>query len=108
MASCDLFVLNSSYEGMPHVVLEAMALGLPVVATAVGGTAEIIRHGHNGLLIGTEHTELRQAIAQVLGDRGLRAQLRINGRDTVAGFTRTAMSQKTEAALVAVAEGRCQ
>jgi len=51
MAACDIFVLNSSYEGFPHVVLEAMCAGLPVVATAVGGTPELVRDGENGLLI---------------------------------------------------------
>jgi glycosyltransferase involved in cell wall biosynthesis len=106
MALCDLFVLNSSYEGLPHVVLEAMALGLPVVATAVGGTGEIIRHRQNGLLIGTERSELRQAIAEVLSDRELRRRLGDGGRKTVAEFTKAAMIERTEAALISVVEAR--
>lgn len=51
MAACDLLVLNSTYEGLPHVVLEAQVLGLPVVATAVGGTSELIQEGVNGYLV---------------------------------------------------------
>lgn len=47
----DLFVQSSDYEGTPNVVLEAMALETPVVATAVGGTAELIENGVHGLLL---------------------------------------------------------
>jgi glycosyltransferase involved in cell wall biosynthesis len=48
LQACDLFVLNSSYEGLPHVVLEALDAGLPVVAAAAGGTPEAIRAGVDG------------------------------------------------------------
>lgn len=51
MRQADVFVLNSSYEGLPHVVLEAMEAQVPVIATDVGGTGEVIQDGRSGLLI---------------------------------------------------------
>ena len=47
----DIFVLTSDYEGLPNVLLEAMASGLPVVATSVGGVPAIVRHGDTGFLV---------------------------------------------------------
>ena len=50
LAASDLFALFSSYEGNPMALMEAMAAGLPVVATSVGGVPEIVAHGETGLL----------------------------------------------------------
>jgi glycosyltransferase involved in cell wall biosynthesis len=51
LRASDIFVLNSTYEGLPHVVLEALQAGVPVIATDVGGTREVIEPGMNGLLV---------------------------------------------------------
>jgi glycosyltransferase involved in cell wall biosynthesis len=67
----DLFVQSSDYEGTPNAVLEAMAMETPLVATAAGGTAEIARHGLEGLIVPVSRPEaLVEAIRKALGDRG--------------------------------------
>ncbi len=76
VAGADVFVLNSSYEGLPHVVLEAMACGTPVVATNVGGTGEVVIDGETGLLIPPhDDIALRQAVNRILSEPGLAARL---------------------------------
>jgi glycosyltransferase involved in cell wall biosynthesis len=63
----DVFVQSSDYEGTPNVVLEAMALETPIVATDVGGTSELMEHGVDGLLVPPREPEiLAEAIEQVL------------------------------------------
>jgi glycosyltransferase involved in cell wall biosynthesis len=71
-----LFVLNSSYEGLPHVVLEAKAAGVAVLATTAGGTPEIVHHGVDGWLIPpNDKPALVEAVCQLLGDAQIRANL---------------------------------
>jgi glycosyltransferase involved in cell wall biosynthesis len=68
--SADYFILPSaSGEGLPLVLLEAMACGLPVIATAVGGTPEIIRHMKNGVLVPPRNPEaMADALSKLLSE----------------------------------------
>ncbi len=54
--ACDIFVLNSGYEGLSHTILEAQAHGMPVAVSNAGGNGEIVRHGVNGLLFRNDQT----------------------------------------------------
>lgn len=63
----DIFVLPSLWEGLPNAVIEAMASGLPVVATDVGGTGELIRDGETGLLVAPRSAEaIAEAVCRLL------------------------------------------
>jgi glycosyltransferase involved in cell wall biosynthesis len=72
----DASVLTSAWENFPHTVVEALAVGTPVLATAVGGVAEVVRDGENGLLVPQGDVDaLAGAIRRFLDDDGLRARL---------------------------------
>ncbi|HEX9654876.1 MAG TPA: glycosyltransferase [bacterium] len=80
----DIFVLPSLYEGLPNVVLEAMATGLPVVATAVDGTAELIVDNETGFLLPPKNPpELASKIVFLLDDAGRRKRFGVKGRERV-------------------------
>jgi len=80
----DVFVLNSLREGLPNVLLEAMALGVPVVATRIGGIPQVVEHDGNGLLIDADsEDQLTAALERLLGDAGLRERLAENARRTI-------------------------
>lgn len=91
-----IFVLNSGYEGFPHIILEAMACGLPVITTNVCGNPEIIQDGYNGLLV--EHNnkkQIKNAILRVLEDENLRKRLIENGYKILEKFKLEDMINKT-------------
>jgi glycosyltransferase involved in cell wall biosynthesis len=73
LRAMDIFVISSDHEGLPMVLLEAMALGVPVVSRAVGGIPEVIEDGRSGLLVGTAEPEaLAVRCAALLADAGER------------------------------------
>ncbi|MBV9380215.1 MAG: glycosyltransferase family 4 protein [Streptosporangiaceae bacterium] len=83
----DLFVLPSLYEDLSSALIEAMAAGLPVVATRVGGTADLVRDGENGLLVTPrDPAALAAAIGRLLADPGLAARLSSAARQTAAAY----------------------
>lgn len=82
LASLDVFVLSSRSEGLPLALLEAMATGLPVVATQVGGVAEVLEHGSAGLLVPPgDEASLRRSLAALMADRGAAQELGDHARD---------------------------
>lgn len=87
--NATVFVLPSHYEGLPTVLLEAMACGTPVVATTVGGCPEVIEDEVNGLLVSPgEPAALSDAIDSVLNDAEMRGRLGRNARQTILnGYT---------------------
>ena len=106
--SARLFVLNSSYEGLPHVVLEAKAAGVAVVASAAGGTPETISDGVDGMLFGVnDGAALKQVVRRLLDDGVTRRRIAEAGmRQVHRGFPFLDMAAATESLLAGAASGR--
>jgi glycosyltransferase involved in cell wall biosynthesis len=69
MADHDLFILPSRYEGMPKVVIEAMASGIPVLVSDAPGNRDVVRHGENGFLCGLSADSLAGSIRSIKENR---------------------------------------
>jgi L-malate glycosyltransferase len=89
MRALDLLVVNSHTEAFALTVLEGLASGTAILATAVDGTPEMIRHGENGWLVpARDRQTLAEAMLLLLGDQNLREQIGGNGRrDAMARFS---------------------
>jgi len=99
MFASDIFVLTSLWEGLPGVVLEAMAVGLPVVATDVGGTPELVEDGTNGFLIPPGNPmKMADAIEKLINMSGeARRKIGSMGKEIVKEkFTVETMARKHE------------
>jgi glycosyltransferase involved in cell wall biosynthesis len=87
IAAFDLFFLASRAEGLPNVVLEAQAAGIPVVATDVGGVAEAVLPGQTAILVAPQDAtaeRLRRTLLEALDDRALRGRTRTDGPALIA------------------------
>ncbi|HUY05359.1 MAG TPA: glycosyltransferase family 4 protein [Candidatus Paceibacterota bacterium] len=92
MASARAFVLNSSYEGLSHFLIEALSLGVPTIATAVGGNHEVITDEETGLLVPFgDVAALVAALTRVLSDEDVRARLSARAKESAHRFSTETM-----------------
>ncbi|MFQ5718256.1 MAG: glycosyltransferase family 4 protein [Acidobacteriota bacterium] len=103
----DVFVLASDREGMPNAVLEAMAAGLPVVATRVTGTEDVVVDGVTGRLVELDDLEgFVDAVAELLDDRELARRMGEAGRMRAAEFSVEKMVSRTVSVYEEILRGR--
>ena len=104
LRAADAALLSSSWENFPHMVVEALAVGTPVLATHVGGVTEILRDGENGLLVPMNDPEaLAGAIRRYFDDEALQERLRAAAVASVARFSPDEIYGRLEALLEEVA-----
>jgi glycosyltransferase involved in cell wall biosynthesis len=102
--AADASVLASAWENLPHAVLESLAVGTPVLATAVGGVPEIVEDGVNGLLVSAGDREsFAAAVARFAEDATLRERLRAGAAASVERFAPERVYAELESILQSVA-----
>jgi glycosyltransferase involved in cell wall biosynthesis len=100
LRAADVFVLSTRYEGLSHVLLEAMAAGTPAVASAVGGNPEVIAPEVNGLLVPPDDGEaLVGAVQRLLADAALAERLRTRAQRDVLAYRWDDLVERTAAVL---------
>jgi glycosyltransferase involved in cell wall biosynthesis len=102
--AADAAILSSSWENFPHTVVEALAVGTPVLAMDAGGVAEIVHDGVNGLLVPPGDTAaLAEAVQRYFADASLRERLRSAAASSVADYAPERVFAQLESTLQRVA-----
>jgi glycosyltransferase involved in cell wall biosynthesis len=100
-SASDASLLSSTWENFPHTVVEALAVGAPVIATAVGGVPEVVHDGENGLLVAPGDPEaLAAAVRRYFADEELRERLRAGAAASVEEYRPEKLLAQIEARLV--------
>ena len=104
--TADASILSSSWENFPHTVVEALAVGTPVLAMDAGGVGEVVHDGVNGLLVPAGDTAaLAAAVRRYFADDALRGRLRAAAASSVAAYAPERVFGELEATLRRVARG---
>jgi glycosyltransferase involved in cell wall biosynthesis len=102
--AADATILSSSWENFPHTVVEALAVGTPVLAMESGGVGEVVQDGVNGLVVAPGDTAaLGEAVRRYFADADLRERLRSRAADSVAEFSPHRIFSRLEDVLRSVA-----
>ena len=98
MSAADALLLTSVYEGLPNVLIEAQALGVPVITTDAGGSREAVDDGVTGF-VSPNHSPhaLAQLVLKVISDQKIRTEARSQGRNRMARFAPRTMIEQTVA-----------
>ena len=106
--AADVFTLHTRYEGLSHVMLEAMHAGTPIVASDVGGNAEVIESGRNGLLVPLDdRTTTLATLRRLLDDPTEGAQLAAAAQVDVRAYRWDVLLDRTIATLASVVASSC-
>ena len=96
LRAADVFVLNTAYEGFSHLILEAMAMGAPVVTTDAGGNPELIEDGKSGFLVKfNDKNVLKSKILEILKNPALAQKLSENAKKKASEFSKERMINDT-------------
>ena len=102
----DGVLLTSAWENLPHTQLEALAVGTPVIATAVGGIPEVLSDGENGLLVPPRDVDaITAAVERLARDSALRGALAEAGRASVEELAEPRILQRIVQAIVGDGRG---
>jgi len=100
----DASLLSSSWENFPHTVVEALAVGTPVIATRTGGVTEVVQDGSNGLVVEPNDLDaLTAAIRRFFENEELAARLRANASASVADYAPDRVYGRLEEILIEAA-----
>jgi len=94
--AADIFVLNSGYEGLSHTILEAMQMGVPIIASNKGGNPELIQDGVNGFLVKYNNKEqIKDVIFKLWKDKNLQEKFVKNSKEKLKYFSFEKMIKNT-------------